>query len=128
MAGNSRVRFGPQRSRGRLSLMKIAVWHNLPSGGGKRALYDQVRGLVDRGHEVEAWCPPSANRTYLPLSDLVPEHVVPLSGRLNPKSDTNFLGKLHPLHCNAWAKLHAADQHCRECARQINAKGFDLLF
>src|SRR5216683_127828 len=33
--------------------MRIAVWHNLPSGGGKRALYDHVRGLVSRGHEVE---------------------------------------------------------------------------
>ncbi len=36
--------------------------------------------------------------------------------------------KLHPLHWSAWAKLRAADQHCGECARQIEAKGFDLLF
>jgi len=35
--------------------MKIAVWHNLPSGGGKRALYHHVRGLVERGHRVESW-------------------------------------------------------------------------
>jgi hypothetical protein len=26
--------------------MKIAVWHNLRSGGGKRALYDHVVGLL----------------------------------------------------------------------------------
>jgi hypothetical protein len=30
--------------------MKIAVWHNLGSGGGKRALYDHVVGLLARGH------------------------------------------------------------------------------
>jgi hypothetical protein len=30
--------------------MKIAVWQNLPSGGGKRALYYHVRGLVELGH------------------------------------------------------------------------------
>src|SRR5216683_2521051 len=59
--------------------MKIAVWHNLPSGGGKRALYDHVRGLVARGHSVEVWCPPTASRTFLPLDALVREHVVDLA-------------------------------------------------
>src|ERR1700722_18226794 len=57
--------------------MKIAVWHNLPSGGGKRALYDHVRGLVARGHYVESWCPPTADQEFLPISDLVLEHIVP---------------------------------------------------
>ena len=59
--------------------MRIAVWNNLPSGGGKRALYHHVKGLVERGHHVESWCPPTADRTYLPLSELVEEHVVPYS-------------------------------------------------
>src|SRR5258708_7701650 len=48
------ARFSPRRvnSDGPLEInrvtdrMKIAVWHNLPSGGGKRALHDHVRGLV----------------------------------------------------------------------------------
>src|SRR5229473_8596052 len=57
--------------------MKIAVWHNLPSGGGKRALYYHVRGLVERGHTVESWCPPTADVSYLPLRELIPEHAVP---------------------------------------------------
>lgn len=108
--------------------MKIAVWHNLPSGGGKRALYDQVRGLVARGHEVEAWCPPTADRTYLPLSDLIREHVVPLTLKAHLESAPGLLQKLRPLHWSARARLRAMDRHCRECAEQINAKGFDLLF
>ena len=58
--------------------MRIAVWHNLPSGGGKRALYYHVRGLVERGHSVEAWCPSTSDRNYLPLSELITEHVVPI--------------------------------------------------
>jgi len=41
--------------------MRIAVWHNLPSGGAKRALYDHVRGLVDRGHSIESWCLPTSD-------------------------------------------------------------------
>ena len=63
----------------RVARMKIAVWHNLPSGGGKRALYDHVSGLIGRGHTVEAWCPPTADSKFLPLSGLVREHVVDLA-------------------------------------------------
>src|SRR5229473_3089346 len=76
--------------------MKIAIWHNLPSGGGKRALYDHVRGLVARGHEVEGWCPPTADRSYLPLSTIVPEHVVPLKLSCL-RSSPDLWRKLHPL-------------------------------
>src|SRR5688572_32875511 len=59
--------------------MRIAVWHNLPSGGGKRALYDHVKGLTDRGHYVESWRPPLFDDDYLPLSNLIKETVTPLS-------------------------------------------------
>lgn len=56
--------------------MKIAVWHNLPSVGGNRALCGHVKGLVERGHTVESWCPPSVDQTYLPLSEWSREHQV----------------------------------------------------
>jgi hypothetical protein len=35
--------------------MKIAVWHNLHSGGGSRALQYHIQGLISAGHEVEIW-------------------------------------------------------------------------
>jgi glycosyltransferase involved in cell wall biosynthesis len=108
--------------------MRIAVWHNLPSGGAKRALYDQVRGLVERGHQVEAWCPPTAHRDYLPLSDLVRENVVPLTLKAYLESKPHLLRQLHPLNWSSRLRLRAMKRHCRECARQIQAKGFDLLF
>lgn len=97
--------------------MKIAVWHNLPSGGGKRALYYHVRGLVERGHTVESWCPPTADQTYLPLNELVPEHVVPLSQK--PRAFKLRSG-IHDV-------LEAMDEHCRKCAEAINQGGFDLF-
>src|SRR5215467_1711084 len=56
--------------------MKIAVWHNLPSGGGKRALYYHVRGLVERGHEITCWSLDTADQSYLPLTEFAREHVV----------------------------------------------------
>src|SRR6266446_7167318 len=61
--------------------VKIAVWHNLPSGGGKRALYYHVRGLVERGHTVESWCPPTADQSYLPSASSSLSTSCPLSGR-----------------------------------------------
>jgi glycosyltransferase involved in cell wall biosynthesis len=42
--------------------MRIAIWHNLPSGGGLRVLDDQIRGLASLGHELHVWAPPSAAR------------------------------------------------------------------
>jgi glycosyltransferase involved in cell wall biosynthesis len=108
--------------------MRIAVWHNLPSGGGKRALYDQVSGLVSRGHEVEAWCPPTADGGYLPLSALVREHIVPLAFTVPKDPVLSLFQRSRPLHWSVRSRLRAMDQHCLECARQIHAKGFDLLF
>lgn len=108
--------------------MRIAVWHNLPSGGGKRALYDHIRGLIARGHEVEAWCPPTADRGYLPLGDLIRETVVPLNLRSLEGFSLSLKQRLHPLHWSAHLRLRAMDRHCAECARQINSRGFDLLF
>lgn len=108
--------------------MRIAIWHNLPSGGGKRALYDQVRGLLARGHEIEAWCPPTADRGYLPLSDLIREQVVPLRLNLRAEAPASLLHKLHPTQWSARLQLRALYAHSRHCARQIENKNFDVLF
>jgi glycosyltransferase involved in cell wall biosynthesis len=106
--------------------MKIAVWHNLPSGGGKRALYDHVRGLVARGHTVEAWCPPTADQIYLPLSDFVREHLVP-PARYSARS-AYALSNLLNLRTYNRLRLEENDEYARLCAEEINGGDFDLLF
>lgn len=106
--------------------MKIAVWHNTFSGGARRALYDHVAGLVARGHTVESWCPSSATQTYLPLRDLVTEHVLPFEGRDTPPS--NPAGKLLWFARRTPQRLRAMEAHCRQCAGEIERGGFDLLF
>src|SRR6476661_1529861 len=98
--------------------MRIAVWHNLPSGGGKRALYYHVRGLLERGHTVEVWCPPTADRSYLPLSTLVPEHIVPLAWR--PTVPASRARRVVIAATDVRRKLAAMDRHCRQCAAAIN--------
>ncbi|MCL4552752.1 MAG: glycosyltransferase family 4 protein [Candidatus Marsarchaeota archaeon] len=51
--------------------MKIAIFHNLASGGAKRALYNFVRHLVTAGHAVDAFVPSTADEEFLPLRDCV---------------------------------------------------------
>lgn len=50
--------------------MRITAYHDLPSGGAKRALHAQVRGLVARGHQVHVIVPATADESYLPLRDV----------------------------------------------------------
>jgi glycosyltransferase involved in cell wall biosynthesis len=111
---------GVSRS-GRGAPMRIAVWHNLPSGGSKRALYNHVRGLIDQGHYVEAWAPSTIDRDFLPLDGLIRETVVPLDYPYR-WSDKYQL----TLHVNR--VIAAMEEHARICARQIAAGSFDLLF
>src|SRR5688572_26497027 len=101
--------------------MKIAVWHNLPSGGGKRALYHHISGLVARGHSVHVWAPPTADRDFWPTIDLAAETIVPL--RDVPRPRTMWLGA----HRFMRARLQEMDRHCRAVADLVNAGGFDLL-
>jgi glycosyltransferase involved in cell wall biosynthesis len=104
--------------------MRIAVWHNLPSGGGKRALYDQVSGLVERGHAVEVWCPPTADVDFLPLSRLAPEHIVPLDRPRTRRRHRLLPELLRDVHLD----IEAMDHHCRQCVSQMRGRGFDVLF
>ncbi len=106
--------------------MKIAVWHNLPSGGGKRALYYHLRGLVKRGHTVESWCPPTADLSYLPLREFLPEHTKPFDWM--PFEGRHPLTRLITPYKNIVNQLAAMDRHCRACAEDINRGGYDILF
>jgi glycosyltransferase involved in cell wall biosynthesis len=105
--------------------MKIALWHNLLSGGGKRAMYDQVCGLTSRGHHVEAWCPPTANKTFLPLKTLIKEHIVPLE-ELPPmgKGPINLRERRAG---ETGRRMALMEKHCQQCAEEIATGGFDLL-
>jgi glycosyltransferase involved in cell wall biosynthesis len=106
--------------------LKIAVWHNLPSGGGKRALYYHVRGLVGRGHKLACWSLDTADQAYLPLSEFAPERVV--SVEFKEQSGKRFSRRWAPDYSEAINRLRAFDRACRRCAREIEAGDFDLLF
>jgi glycosyltransferase involved in cell wall biosynthesis len=53
--------------------MKVAIFHNLRSGGAKRALYTFSKFLTKSDHTVEVFVPSTADESYLPLKYLVEE-------------------------------------------------------
>ncbi len=87
--------------------LKIAVFHNLPSGGAKRALYDHVKYLASSGHEVDVFVPETANESFLSLAELVNNFkVFPVKtgflrsliySKLNPETPRNDLISLKEL-------------------------------
>lgn len=101
--------------------MKIALWNNLPSGGGKRAFTAMAAGLLNRGHKLESWCPPTADREFDPLSAIMPEHVVEYV-QLRRRRRLRFVpGRLG--HGRQYA---AMERHAQECAWQIDSLNFDV--
>jgi len=107
--------------------MRIAIWHNLPSGGGYRAMFDQVRGLTGRGHHVEVWCPESAERDLLPIDSIAEVHrhdlLAPPHG---VQRDANPL-KAWRRYKNTRYALSQLENHVRRCAAEIDDNGFDVV-
>src|SRR5665811_2296836 len=56
--------------------MRVAVFHNLPSGGAKRALYSQIKYLSSKDNTVDVFVPSTADENYLPLKSLANELTV----------------------------------------------------
>lgn len=103
--------------------MKIAIYHNLPSGGGKRALYEITKRLAVR-HAVDVYTLSTAEYDFCDLRPLVRKHEIfpfqtlPLIrspfGRLNQGIRTVDLLRLETV------------QH--RVAAQIDAAGYDVVF
>lgn len=100
--------------------MRVGVWHNLPSGGGMRALHDHVEGLRRRGHEILVWTPDTVDDSLLGLDASIRQERVPLPC---PPPRSNIGG---------WREtsrfLFALETHCREVARRMEEERCDVLF
>jgi len=108
--------------------MKIALYHNLPSGGARRAMVEMTRRLVARGHTVDEICPETAERSFLPLEGSVRQTVVlPFSpwGVLRHRVPllTPYITALRlVLDMNFLARLG------KQAAQLIDEGGYDLAF
>jgi glycosyltransferase involved in cell wall biosynthesis len=102
--------------------LRIAVWHNLPSGGAKRALYNQILALRQYGHYLEAWTTDLSSPDYLPLTELIQEHRKPV------KADYEKVIRTRNSVLKEIRISRLLDSHMKECSREIESGNFDILF
>lgn len=102
--------------------MRIAIWHNLPSGGGKRALYNHIKALKERGHYIEGWTTDYASQDYLPLSEIIIEHCKPITKNLQKLNKTKS-----PIR-RTIKTINLLKKHFKECVEEIEREDFDLIF
>ena len=104
--------------------MRIAVFHNLPSGGAKRALYSFVKYLKNVGNQVDVHVPSTADENYLPLKGIVDGfHVYPVRRTALGLIMSSVRYVLPPFQSIAdlkWTQEHIAEA--------INAGPYDVVF
>jgi glycosyltransferase involved in cell wall biosynthesis len=103
--------------------LKIAVFHNLPSGGAKRSLYGFVKYLSSSGHKVDVFIPETANETFLPLKEITKNfQVFPVKRRL--LRSWAYSNHIHPLiNPISMKDLELAE---KEIALTINNNNYDV--
>jgi glycosyltransferase involved in cell wall biosynthesis len=103
--------------------MRIALFHNLPSGGAKRALYEWTRRLATR-HELGAYALSSADHAFCDIRPLVQEHYVfdfvPYRLFQSPWGRLNRLQR--------WRDLGKLTRLSRQIAHEINTGDYDVVF
>jgi glycosyltransferase involved in cell wall biosynthesis len=101
--------------------VRVAVYHNLPSGGAKRFLHDLMAALSPEV-EFHLFAPASADRDFCPLAPYVAsETVYPF--RLKTVSD--YVGPLgRPLDVERLWRLRRL---ARRAADDIDTEGFDAV-
>lgn len=104
--------------------MKIAIWHNLPSGGGSRALNYHLNGLHQRGHQIEIWSNSPDADGFMQIPADVKIHKI----TFNRTKGTSFKDKIKSFFFEKDQNMLEMEAHCKQCADEINAGDFDILF
>jgi glycosyltransferase involved in cell wall biosynthesis len=103
--------------------MKIAVFHNVPSGGAKRALHEAVRRLSPR-HRIDVFTLSTADHEFADIRPWVANHNVtqfsPLPLFSSPFGRINNLTRI--------LDLVRLKRVCGSIARLVDSAGYDLLF
>jgi len=103
--------------------MKIAVFHNIPSGGAKRALSEWVRCLADE-HTLDVYSLSTADHAFCDIRPFASgHHVFEFIPRGLFKSP---LGRLNQFQ--RWRDLADLEHLNRQIAGQINRGRYDVLF
>jgi glycosyltransferase involved in cell wall biosynthesis len=108
--------------------LNIALFHNLPSGGAKRATYEQIKQLSDRGHQITEYTLATSDLSFLPLAAYVTHtYVAPARPmHLFPGRIPLITPYVHAVQGILYQST--LDRQCAKLAHEIDRQNFDLLF
>lgn len=103
--------------------MKIAIYHNLPSGGAKRALFEWVKRLAD-AHSIDVYTLSTADHNYLDIRPFVQKYHIE---QFTPhKLFKRPFGRLNQLQY--WRNLRALEEIARQTAEKVHDSDYDVVF
>lgn len=103
--------------------MHIAIYHNLPSGGGKRALYEWTRRLAHE-HEIDIYSLSTGNHEFCDLRPFVKTHkIYPFTLGKNWRKPFGRLDQLQ-----RWFDLGNLERLSHSIAGEINQGKYDVVF
>ena len=107
--------------------MKIALFHNLPSGGAKRHLREQARELARRGHALVEFRPSTADPSFCSVAPYVAqERVFPAAAAPVPIRRIPLVTPyVHALQ--GLVALRRIDRLHRRIAAAIDGDSFDVV-
>ena len=106
--------------------MKIAVFHNLPSGGAKRALHGYVDYLNQHNHTVDVFVPSTANEKFLPLEDVANSVSIFPVEKTTKGSIYSTIKYVSPIIKTI--SLRDLEITQKRIAETINSKEYDIVF
>jgi glycosyltransferase involved in cell wall biosynthesis len=103
--------------------MRIALFHNAPSGGAKRAIYEWVVRLA-RGHQIDVYTISTADHLFCDIRPFVNQHFV--FEFVSAKLFASPWGRLNQLQ--RWRDLTTLTRLGARIAREIDRGHYDVVF
>lgn len=100
--------------------MKIAFFHNIPSGGAKRSAYEHIKGLSEK-HNIDLYTIKGIDGRFLPLTNFVK---ATFEFKENFLPETFFF--LNPILC--FLNLYYSEMLARKIAQRINSGDYDIAY
>lgn len=108
--------------------MKIALYHNLTSGGSKREAYEFAKQMVRAGHKLISVCPSTADEQFLPVSSIAHESFTFLLPQI-PSLPVRITGLTRYINLIAvLINLRRQNHLARRIAAKIDSEGCDFAF
>jgi glycosyltransferase involved in cell wall biosynthesis len=109
--------------------LKVAVYHNIPAGGAKRALFNFVKELRKRGHDVDFY--------GLGMFEEEPFSLIPFANNIYTDNVKRYhsLENLRPYFAMTYINLFKSlrylnilNKQSKNIAVHIDGRGYDILF